>query len=322
MKLFFDETGLQLPEHAADTREIVETFMDVLALMEPFLDEAPRRADLGLIYEQEVRASLTLCDWLFPETPHPAELRDALLRLAGALERMKQWDERDAPETRCVILQGRHLEALTLALSWATSRTGEAVGCLVFQSAGRAGPQLVSCEDHPEEIHFIASPRDRVEFLRRSITVERLSVGEFQARASRAFPSLLWREGVMQELRTYKAFFFDGRLPVTVRHLSVLDDEGARIFAERTLPHEREAELGARSANASGESPRTRANAMAVKERLRSWRGSEVHFWWHTKITPSEGGRIHFLHEPPRSSNAEHPHGRIVIGIFTDHLAT
>jgi hypothetical protein len=177
------------------------------------------------------------------------------------------------------------------------------------------------------ELHFISNPDDRRSFLRQSIVIERLSPLAFESRAARAFPTLLWQDDAMADLRTEKASFFDGdRLPITVHHLGVLDDHGATIFQAHVEQQVREQHLGSRGVSASTESGRAKSNKKAVRDHTRRWRGRDVQFWWHTKIVYDDG-RIHFLHEPPSRDDPMHPDGRlvhpdgrIVVGICRGHL--
>ena len=44
-------------------------------------------------------------------------------------------------------------------------------------------------------------------------------------------------------------------------------------------------------------------------------------FWWHVKLQ-RHVDRIYFLYEPPSAGAPLPEHGRIVVGLFKDHLST
>lgn len=322
MRLFLDERALVLPEGGVEqARAVIEDFLDVVAATRLHEEERVFRSDS--VWDQPVRPDLSLTEFLYPETPDPA-LADARRRLGLALDRMASWEDEGTPNAFQVELDGKVVEAPTLAWAWAQRRRGEAVGCLAFAGAGPSGLVPVTVASLTVELYFISEPRQRLDFLRRSIVIEAVTPVAFPVRAARAFPTLLWQEGAMAELRANKASFFDDRLPKTVLHLSVLDDHGAAIFQAHDEQTTRAAHLGSHGVDASSESGKAKGNKKAVKEHTRRWRGQDVQFWWHTKLTHDDG-RIHFLHEPrseedPADANRDHPHGRIVIGICVDHL--
>lgn len=318
MRFFVDERALTLPASGGDQAlEVIEAFLEVVEAMRPFGDERISRSDM--VYDQMVLPDVSLVDFLFGPNLDPAWV-EARRRLGIALGKMANWEEDGTPDALEVDFEGASIEAPTLAWAWARRGDGHAVACLAFASAGPTGARRVALAGVARELHFVSRPKERVDFLRSSLLTERLSADAFSTRAVRAFPNLLWRDGVMQELRTHKASFFDDRLDMTVRDLSVLDEHGAAIFHVETEQSARAARLAARGVDASSESGNAKGFAKAVKDHTRTWRGGAVQFWWHTKLTHNDG-RIHFLHEPPGPGvDPNHPHGRIVIGIFADHL--
>jgi hypothetical protein len=324
MHFLVDETGLKLGELSArEVRDVLETFAEVVERVHQD-DEAPVLM-LGAAWEEVVWRELSLVELLTSRDLSSTELtllRDVRIRLLRAFERMPAWDDEATPDAVDVQLDGEALSARTLAWAYSLKQGGEAVGCLVLTTAGRAGERDLRCQGRTARLHFITTLSDYLDFLRASLLVEAQDVHRFIERAPRAFPSLVWRERVMDELRTHKSSFFDERLEVLVRHLGVLNDVGARIFYIATEQRDREAQLGSYGVNASSESGRAKGNKKAMQDHTRSWEGQAQQFWWHTKITRGDGGRVHFLHVPPSTEKPDddHPHGRIVIGIFTHHL--
>ena len=324
MRFLLDETGLKLGELSArEVRDVLETFAEVVERVHQD-DEAPVQM-LRAARDEVVWRELSLLDLLTSRDLSSTELtllRDVRIRLLRALEKMPAWDDEVTPDALDVQLDGEELSAMTLAWACSLKQGGEAVGCLVLTTAGRAGERELRCQGRTARLHFIATLSDYLDFLRASLLVEAQDVHRFMERAPRAFPSLVWRDGVKAELRTHKSSFFDERLEVLIRHLGVLNDFGARIFHTATDPRDRVSQLMPLGVNASSESGRAKASKKATQDHTRPWNGQHLQFWWHTKITPGDGGRIHFLHVPPSTTmpDDEHPHGRIVIGIFTHHL--
>lgn len=327
MRFLLDETGLKLGELSArEVRDVLETFLEVVERV--YEDDEEPIARLDSVWDEVVWRDLSLVELLTSRDLAPAELallRDARNRLLKALDKMHAWDAEATPDTFDVQLDGEALAAMTLAWGCSLQQGGETVGCLVLMTAGRAGERAVLCQGRPARLHFITTLTDYLGFLRASLLVEAQDVHHFAERAPRAFPSLVWREGVMDELRTHRSSFFEERLAVLIRHLSVLDELGAQIFNTYTEQRDREARLGSHGVNASTESGRAKGNRKATRDHTRSLGKPptvrDVEFWWHTKITHTDG-RVHFLHVPPSTAKPDddHPHGRIVIGIFADHL--
>lgn len=324
MRFLLDETGLKLGERAVgEVHDILETFLDIVERVHE--DDEEPIARLDSVWYEVVWRDLSLVELLTSRDLAPADLRllrNVRVRFLQALRKMPSWDEEATLDSLHVQLDGEEVSARTLAWGCSLQQRGEAVACLVLTTAGRAGERAPFFQGRPARLHFITTLTDYLGFLRASLLVEAQDVHRFIERAPRAFPSLGWREGVMEELRTHKSSFFDERLDVLLWHLGVLNDVGARIFYSATEQRDREAQLGSYGVNASSESGRAKGNKKATQDHTRFWEGQAQQFWWHTKITRGDGGRVHFLHVPPSTAKPDddHPHGRIVIGIFADHL--
>ncbi len=105
---------------------------------------------------------------------------------------------------------------------------------------------------------------------------------------------------------------------IVVRHLSYLND-----FSQdhkQNDPDNFIGEAGSQGVDLSPESPNTHKNKDAMKERWVSIGGESVLCEWHTKLQP-QIDRIHFNIGSSLSHSVSNiTKGKVVIGIFTDHL--
>ena len=103
-----------------------------------------------------------------------------------------------------------------------------------------------------------------------------------------------------------------------IRHLSFLNDEFMSIFELHKnnvyeLTRIAKSQFGI---DFSNESPNTRSSKSKMKQRNANFSGNEVTCEMHTKLS-STINRIHF--HPPIEKLGK---GRVLIGLFVDHLDT
>jgi hypothetical protein len=128
--------------------------------------------------------------------------------------------------------------------------------------------------------------------------------------ASDAFPALQFVPGAFNGVKSMSKPYRD-LADDLVKHLGALSDHGRRIFASSW--QYASAEFGTLGVNLSDENGATKSNAAAKRERTRVYSGSDLVFWWHSKLQPDRD-RIHFYPDAvPRG-------GAIVVGIFCRHL--
>ncbi len=111
-------------------------------------------------------------------------------------------------------------------------------------------------------------------------------------------------------------------LPLLFKHLDFLDQEAKALYKLYPEPSRFIAEANAQGIDLSPESPKTHGNTKAMSERNIIVDESPILCEWHTKLTPTEG-RVHFnlnLNEPEKIS--ETVKGRVIIGIYAEHLTT
>jgi len=97
------------------------------------------------------------------------------------------------------------------------------------------------------------------------------------------------------------------------KHLGVLSDHGKQIFKDPWI--NAPAMFGSYGVELSDENGKTKGNSKAEKERTININGTDIIFWWHSKLEPDRD-RIHFY--PDRIKDG----GRLLVGIFCSHLQT
>lgn len=111
-------------------------------------------------------------------------------------------------------------------------------------------------------------------------------------------------------------------LPLLFKHLDFLNKDARQLFATYPEPSRFIAEAAVRGVDLSPESTNTKKNSSAMEERKIYINYKQVLCEWHTKLTATVG-RVHYnlnLSEPSEISDTVG--GKVIIGIYTDHLAT
>lgn len=158
-------------------------------------------------------------------------------------------------------------------------------------------------------VFFLVLPEDLAGCVRSDLVRLPCSEDELVAWAALAFPMLRFADGVWSQMRRFAGPFSEVRSWL-LSALTGLNERGAVIFSEETQPNSIKARLASEtSLECSPESPKTRHNAAAMAERRASILGQEVMCEWHVKMSPTSN-RIHFAFSE----------GRVIIGVFADHL--
>ena len=203
---------------------------------------------------------------------------------------------------------------------------GKSVGsryCSLSIEEGYASAMLsadLSDKEHPGDLNVLDEAEvsslqviSRVDqfaiFWRSSFIDFNFTLSDIEAIAHRAFPGLDFVEGVWSGAKDFDGSFDDIRASF-ISILGGLSDHMYSVLCESNDAnwiHTRMKSLA--GVNCSRESNRTRNNSGAMRQRNRDFAGQAVVFEWHAKIQPHKN-RIHFASVG----------GRIVIGIFCDHL--
>lgn len=98
-------------------------------------------------------------------------------------------------------------------------------------------------------------------------------------------------------------------LAAIVEHLSILNDEGPRIWQEYTTPGERQSRLSALGVESSPESPNTHKNRKLISKYDFRFKEGVIRCEWHTKIRRN-ANRVYFSIDS----------GSVQVGLITRHL--
>ena len=190
----------------------------------------------------------------------------------------------------------------------------------------RAGVLRVLAAGATHEVHFVCAEAQLPAFYRSLFEVENQEPDVYMATALDAFPDIGFVPGLAANFGQFDTAYREVR-PIVTAHLAALNDHFRNLFTRhKGQPFETMRELATTSGvDASPESPKTRRNKKAMKERdvavdgvqvgRRALRvGKTVRCEWHTKIKPT-ADRIHF-----HPGEAEVAEGRLIVGLFADHL--
>ena len=333
MHFFVEETSFMLP--AGIDAAVIERHLDA------FISLVNARHKQGedvfrwskLLGETEVQPGTLLVDVLYQELEHLPLDKDTKLGLMQALNRCVEWDDRieKVPDPR-VDIDGVGCEAPTVAVvhSRISARSGAA--CLALGArTDRSGVHIVRSGDSTREIHFVTHEAALPLFYRTLFEIEELDADAYMKNAPRAFPEIAFVPGLAEQFSRFDTKYRDVRRAVT-KHLGALNDHFPRLIKKHNGQTPLViAELSAYChVDASPEGPKTHANKAAMRERdveidtvIVGHRevvvGRKVRCEWHTKIEP-DADRIHF--HPGDTSDDKVAEGRLVVGIFANHLTT
>jgi hypothetical protein len=308
MRYVVDESGWTLPA-GSDVAAALELFLDLLARC---------REEGGDVGKSEFLDYVELLPGrdLWGVLTDASIDRDVRVAVQQALSRCVPWDGGDLPDSVDIVVDGVQLEAWSVSFAHDRARGRKASALIVLDGSPRRGKKEVGRGGDPEALHFVASPSERIEFLRDAPELEALQPDDYMRHAPLAFPDLRFAEGLASQCNRFSRSFDDVR-PALTRHLAALNDEFQRIMQDHHgLPAEVQAAFRARTGvDASPESANTKADAKAWAERRIVHEGSATWCEWHTKLEPHRD-RVYFHPGNPQLAG-----GRILVGIFHQHLS-
>jgi hypothetical protein len=247
---------------------------------------------------------------------HPSRVdRDTLLLTYSLLDKCPEWDDSSVGsiDTMVSIDGGAPVMALSVGYALAMARKGNGIACLVFPGAARREFLKVSGERGEAMVFFFCEPLALPEFWRSLFVLENVSEHEFFELAELAFPGLAFHPEL--SFGRFSGTYLTVRDRV-VTILAGLNDNFAEEYARSGgLPRQLEVAMGRHHVDLSLESTKTRASERLMRLRDVTYGGRRFRCEWHAKLEPNRN-RIHF------SEPSEYLAGRILIGIFDDHLDT
>lgn len=273
-------------------------------------------AKSSLIYDIDCRYGLDIHSFLFRNDTSEVS-RDARQRTYLTFDRLPTWDDGDCPDVplECRIDGRGPGPAISPSVGYAlvARLQDRGVACLTFPSFHSKGFHRVAANCGDGEVYFFMVQDDLKDFWRSIFSVEDVPEGKFYETAIAAFPDL-----VLHSSLTFSHFdgkYLDLRQDV-VEILSALNDHFTRVLHEcKGIPYDIQSAMGHYRIDLSPESPKTRASARLMAKRDVDHEGTTYRCEWHAKLEPHRN-RIHFTLPSPNLG------GRVLIGLFVDHLPT
>lgn len=309
-RVVVDESGFDFRAlHAGQLTALLDEFNDTLQHT-----QGKCRVATSPVWEfTECREGIELFQFLY-EGAGADVARDTRLRMARLLDRCQRWDDALDGMPDQVEVDGRPLPtAWSVRFACRQTLHGHFTACLAFPAAQRAGWTRVVCDESEPEIFFFSDVAGLSHFWRGLFARENVTERDFFDRAQEAFTGLVFAESLT--FRKFRGSYRDVRDWV-VHALGVVDDHFTPALEEHSgKPDEVQAYLAQFGLELSPESPRTRANKRAMRQRDVEHEGETFRCEWHAKRHPA-WDRIHFSLPKQRLG------GRILVGIFVDHLDT
>lgn len=308
MRYVVDENGWTLPDGS-----------DLVAALEGFLDLMARcREEGGDVAKSEFLDYVELLPGrdLWGVLTDAAVDRDVRVAIQQALSRCVPWDGGDLPDPVDVVVDGGGLEAWSVSWAHDRARGRKASALLVLDGSPRRGRKDVTRGGDARALHFVASPAERLGFLRDVPELEDLQPDEYMRLAPLAFPDVCFTDDLAAQCGRFSRRFDEVR-PTLTRHLAALNDDFQEIMrAHRGLPSDVQAAFRAKTGvDSSPESANTKADARAWAERRVVHGGKPTWCEWHTKLEPHRD-RVYFHPGNPQVAD-----GRLLVGIFHLHLS-
>lgn len=314
MRFVVDETSWRFDLLDPDTCvDVFETMLDQLDSAQEQGNDACYSEDL---FYTKVLENKCFYDLYADDSPiHiPQEVRE---RISTIFSRLAKWQDSspDWPASFDVEINGSPKEEAP-SIAWAhkqsSDNTANAIACLILHGGRQSGIFNVAVDETEAPLWFVDDGHHYVGFFRWLIINTTYNSVQMEALASSAFPSVDFAPNAFNGIRNMSKPYNE-LVEYLVVHLGVLSDHGKRIFSgprAKIAP-----EFGSLGVNVSNENGRTRANHVARNERTIAIDGSDIIFWWHSKLERNRD-RIHFY--PDKIQDG----GHLLVGIFCRHLTT
>ncbi len=312
-----EETSFRL-DAAVDKENIPSLIEDLTGWMKKLRDEDEQEiARWSQLEFVQMTPELSIADLLYDEAKSPLD-KELRLLFMHTIQRCRHWDDDFAPTDASLEAPDSFLESHSLEYVFETNLKHHGVSCLCLKKHDQPiGPLKVKKGDREADIHFVADEESILIFYRSIIETEDLNERRFVEHGRLAFPNLYFAADIHKQFRKFRQDYLRARRLVT-RHLSALNDHFRGVYSRSGF----QPDLASKEFKTcwdvamSRESPKTRKNKRAMKEREVVVDNVALCCEWHTKLTPTHD-RIHF-----HQGEEDVADGKIVIGIFAEHLST
>lgn len=305
-RFFLDEDGFAFTdERPQPLQQTLEAFLDLL-------DEVERTGEVLAwegIWDIEAGSGRTLAALLF----EPDDIdRDVRRRAGIRFDKIKKYDDSLNPSLTSTC--NGHDTGISpgISLCGRMRRQGRVAACLTTDQSGRRGDvDITDGPASPISAPFLVEPNQVRKFWRLVLDIERPVGVELQEVAAWAFPQSEFAPGIWSQVRRFAGPAETARR-LLLLNLAGLDEHAPTIWQEEVQPHLIAAKMNALAGvDCSLESPNTRGNAAAMREREVDFGGRTLLCEWHAKLERHQN-RIHFRVQDRR----------VHVGLFTDHLST
>ena len=310
-----DETSFKLASEEEDRiTGYIDRFIDLVGRLKDDDQNIVCWSELGFV---EVVPGLTVADLMYRKDISPLE-HDVRIRLMIMIDRCRHWDDDFESIETCFEIADAQINATSLNYVFEQIVNGRAMACVCLPKNDQAvGECEVTRGDNRIPIYFLTNENQAIGFYRAIIEIENFNGADYIFHTPLAFPNLYFVQDIHRQFRRFRQRYSEVRPQVT-RHLSALNDDF------RDLCEQNNHNMGVvfrilksnKGIDVSGESPLTRRNRTAMQEREVFIDDERVVCDYHTKLTNTYD-RIHF--HPGTQGVAE---GKIIIGIFAEHLTT
>lgn len=261
-----------------------------------------------LFWETELRSGRRLDELLFTDFYRDSLTRDEVIRLQRILSQSSQFIFSELPR-----------------IEGAQANGHGKTKCETYNFGGlltNRDSEFLNASEHWDQTHhFPIRSKDELEyFYRRWIVSTSQPENVFFEYSCLAFKNTFFHNTL-----NFNSFSdrYENLLPCIVEHLSFLNDSIQNIFIEqKNQPNQITAHASASNIDVSPESPQTHRNASAMREREVDVSGENICCEWHTKIFLDKD-RIHFHPGLNQSEEVDKVTcGRVIVGIFAEHLST
>lgn len=312
MRFVVDETSWRFDQLSPDNCiEALETMLDQL--------EDAHEQGVSACYSEDLFHTPVYQDMCFyelylPESPVtiPHEVQE---RISCIFSSISKWEDLPLPWPQTLEVQvGENLEVYAPSLAWAHTQTiqspAKSVACVVLPGGRDTGLQPVTVDGIATNLWFVEDKQNYCGFFRWLIKETTNNPAEMENHASSAFPNVEFVKGAFNGIKSMSKPY---RVLVEsiVHHLGVFSDDSQRIFS---LPWQRApSEFGALGVNISDENGKTKQDKDARDQRTLKVDGTNITFWWHSKIERNLD-RIHIYPDNIPDD------GQLLVGIFCRHL--
>ncbi len=309
-RIVVDESSFDFRDLDDNTlSDLLEDFADVLEVIQ----ESHPVAASALWGAVECDSGLELCQFIYGSEHGVSP--DVRRRFGRLLDKCRSWESSEEL-TNSLEIDGVPVGvARSVHHAVRSTAAGLSMACVGLARSARQGWLPVSCQDTgiAAEVYFLTAASELPQFWRSLYQRDDVPESQFFQLAESAFPKLVMASGLT--FRKFEGTYAELRDWV-VKALSVINDEfAAALTAGSGQSNVVQAALGRFGLDLSPESVKTHHNTKAMRQRDVRHDDETYRCEWHAKKDPTRN-RIHF------SLPAQSLGGRILIGIFIDHLPT